>query len=238
MPTNAPFQYPQSSSESPQSRGGRELAQSLIAGGAVGLAGGALVWWMGTTVGLGLLIGLAGGALWWWGRPALERLSRGPVALDGVGVTVDLGVLGISGTFKAGGAAARKLAWDLHVELSTRVATQELPDDSGVIRVGMDSLYKLFAYTRTRLHEAGPPVASGARDLSAQDLAVLMLNGGLRNFLAVWHPRVPHEDNPAAQVQAEAAWEDASACRAELKSIQVELRELSQKLRALAIAPR
>ena len=43
---------------------------------------------------------------------------------------------------------AQNTAWKLCVEMGTRIATQKLGDDQGLLREAFNSLYKLFELTR------------------------------------------------------------------------------------------
>jgi hypothetical protein len=52
----------------------------------------------------------------------------------------------------------------------------------------LNSLYSLFGTTREILKEAGPDV--GASRHSVGGIAILVLNNGLRPFLARWHPQL------------------------------------------------
>src|SRR5690554_2120685 len=54
--------------------------------------------------------------------------------------------------------AESKAAWELYVELTTRIATQPLPDDRGLFREALSSLYSLYPTTREILRRAGPDV--------------------------------------------------------------------------------
>jgi len=75
----------------------------------------------------------------------------------------------------------RKAAWELYVELATRVASQALPPDQGVDKAAMASLYSLFGTTREILKRYGP----GTR--SVAPVAIAVLNDVLRPFLTRWH---------------------------------------------------
>ena len=44
--------------------------------------------------------------------------------------------------------ADRDAAWELYIELLTRITTQELPDDSGDEKSALDSIHKIFGLTR------------------------------------------------------------------------------------------
>jgi hypothetical protein len=53
---------------------------------------------------------------------------------------------------------ARQVAWRLFVETVTRVATQELEEEQGLIREALTSLYSLFAITRDLLKNSRPSI--------------------------------------------------------------------------------
>ncbi|MEW2398593.1 hypothetical protein [Streptomyces sp. NPDC046862] len=113
---------------------------------------------------------------------------------------------------------ARQVAWHLFVETATRVSTQPLASDEGLIREAMNSLYSLFATTRDILKGSRPSVAV-AGNQTVESLALAMLNQELRPFLSTWHPRLrgfetAHPDGP------ESAWPDNATCRAELRRVQ------------------
>ena len=77
--------------------------------------------------------------------------------------------------------AERKAAWELYVELRTRIATQELPLHSGDEGTALKSLHDLFGLTRTILVKYGPD----ARELGTVVMAAL--NEDLRPLTAYWH---------------------------------------------------
>jgi hypothetical protein len=77
--------------------------------------------------------------------------------------------------------ADRKAAWDLYVELLTRIATQYLPPDAGDEQTALKSVYELFSLTREVLKKHG----SGAGQFAK--LALPVLNQIVRPFTAKWH---------------------------------------------------
>lgn len=89
---------------------------------------------------------------------------------------------GIGGTEWEPDNTERKAAWSLLVELVTRVTIQPLETDQGLLREALTSLYSLFATTREILKQAGPDV--GASRQSVGGIAIIVLNRGLRPFLA------------------------------------------------------
>ncbi|MFD5511192.1 hypothetical protein ACFWIB_25940 [Streptomyces sp. NPDC127051] len=113
---------------------------------------------------------------------------------------------------------SRQVAWQMFVETVTRVSTQPLASDEGVVREALTSMYGLFATTRETLKTVRPsaPVPGGQ---TVEYLAITMLNRELRPFLSQWHPRLrefeqAHPDSP------ESDWSDNAACRAELQRVQ------------------
>ena len=127
---------------------------------------------------------------------------------------------------------ARQMAWHLFVETSTRVSTQPLAQDQGLLREALTSLYGLFATTRDTL-KAGRPSKAIPGGHTVEYLAITMLNRELRPFLSTWHPRLAayekeHPDDP------EAAWTDADQCRAALRIVQKHLHEYALGFARLA----
>lgn len=116
---------------------------------------------------------------------------------------------------------ARQAAWKFYIETVTRVSTQPLTDDEGLISEALTSLYGLFATTRETLKDSRPSVPVSG-DQTVEHLAVTMLNHELRPFLTKWHPRLSEfeKSNPDAP---ESAWPDSQRCRAELRTVQSNL---------------
>ena len=111
---------------------------------------------------------------------------RGPKSVQ---VGLNLYFLQISGTWEPN-EDERKAAWELHVELVTRIAVVPLGADDGLLREALSSLYTLFATTREILRKYGPDVAEPKPDgqYNFGVLALAMLNYALRPVLARWHP--------------------------------------------------
>lgn len=95
----------------------------------------------------------------------------------------------ISGTWEPD-EAERRAAWELYVELVTRVAVVQLGPAEGLLREALSSLREVFGITREILRRYGPAVApkTAEQEISFGYLAVGVLNGALRPLLAVWHP--------------------------------------------------
>lgn len=136
--------------------------------------------------------------------------------------------------------AERSAAWELYVELVTRVTVVELRPDEGLLREALSSLYSLFGTARDILRRYGPDIAprrTGGR-LSFGELSVTVLNGVLRPILARWHPaltayesRRPPEIDPVAW---ERAWERADELRQVLTEARDSLKQLSAVLAEVA----
>jgi hypothetical protein len=138
-----------------------------------------------------------------------------------VQVGLNLPFLQISGTWEPNDDE-RKAAWELYVELLTRISVVPLGPAEGLLREALSSLYSLVATTRQILRHYGPNVAEPKPNgqYSFGFLAVTMLNYGLRPMLARWHPVL--EDWEAirppdrSRGEHERAWEHASDLRAAL----------------------
>jgi len=116
-----------------------------------------------------------------------------------------------------------KAAWELYVELITRVATQPLDDEDGVEAAALESVYSLFGLVREIMRQSGPDAAA----FSA--LALALFNYRVRPFTAAWHrPSADGRlDDPAI----------AGRFRDELRELQRDLRAAADALADLAEVP-
>ena len=148
-------------------------------------------------------------------------------------VTVSL-PFGIGSASWEADSTERNAAWELYVELVTRVAVQSLDPKEGLVREAMNSLYSLFGSTREILRKAGPKV--GASHDSVGGIAITVLNNGLRPFLSKWHPLLLEwegtKDNNVSPQAHEKAWDQELIVRGELDALR---RELSQYADALGV---
>jgi len=111
-------------------------------------------------------------------------------------------------------------AWEMYVELLTRIATQPLPDDSGIETTALDSVYSLFGITREILRKYGKDSIGFAK------IAIIILNQVLRPFTARWH-----------KLSVEGAFQDpnqVSIFRSELQDLQVKLQNYMGMLAEIA----
>jgi hypothetical protein len=123
--------------------------------------------------------------------------------------------------------AMRIAAWALYVELTTRITTQALEADQGLLREALNSLYSLFASTRQILREAGSDVGTSLESVGG--IAIAVLNVGLRPFLTKWHPALSAwETQRPSQVgpkEHEKNWSEEPQLRNELNLLRENLQE-------------
>ncbi|MFH9068112.1 toll/interleukin-1 receptor domain-containing protein [Streptomyces alboflavus] len=173
-------------------------------------------------------------------RTVLSILGAGGTTL---GAAPDLGVPVPGGRREvapmAVSEAERMAAFDLQVELVSRIGVQQLPIDSGSLREALTSLHSLFAFTRDTLrrYSIGLQSSADAPD-SVQSLADRLLNEVLRPFTTDWHPRLLNwEAQRRPDVSAldhERAWDHAPALRAALDDLRRPLQDLASALAAIS----
>ncbi len=114
----------------------------------------------------------------------------------------------------------KEAAWDMYVELLTRITTQPLPDEHGSEISALESIHKLFDITRTILKSHG----RGCNEFAK--LAIIILNQIIRPFTSKWH-----------KLSQENAFDDPNHCstfRQELKTIQNNLLTYTKMLADIA----
>jgi len=165
--------------------------------------------------------------------PRLEKLS----------VELTLPFVGKIGGSWLPDDAERQAAWEMYVELATRVTVQPLAPGDGLLREAFSSYYSLFGTTRGILREHGPRVARPASggDLSFGYLALAVVNAVLRPLLARWHPELlayEQQRPPTVSVTAwERAWEHADVVRQELEGTRRVLLDYADLLATAADVP-
>jgi hypothetical protein len=75
----------------------------------------------------------------------------------------------------------RTAAWELYIELLTRITTQPLDPEHGDEKTALDSVYSLFAITRQVLKNTGRNCVEFTK------IAIIVLNQVVRPFTAKWH---------------------------------------------------
>lgn len=120
----------------------------------------------------------------------------------------------------------RTAAWEMYVELITRVTVVELGPDEGLLREALSSYYSLFATTREILKSCGPAVAQPTvhEHVSFGHISILILNKALRPLLAKWHPILEDHENRRPADISRLQWEQTWAHNTELRSAIDEVR--------------
>lgn len=113
----------------------------------------------------------------------------------------------------------KNAAWELYVELITRVSTQRLLPEEGDEAAALKSIHDLFGLTRETIKR------HGRYSINFTRIAVVVLNQKVRPFTAKWHRQM------LAGPLADA---DRQAFRAELADLQTDLRNYSKLLADLA----
>jgi hypothetical protein len=100
----------------------------------------------------------------------------------------------------------KNAAWEMYIELLTRITTQSLPDEHGDEKTALESIYNLFSLTREVIKRNGRHCIEFTR------IAIVILNQKIRPFTAKWH-----------KLSLEGAFDDDTQCkifRDELKELQ------------------
>lgn len=163
--------------------------------------------------------------------------------LTRVKVSLKLPYIGdIQGTWEPD-EAERDAAWEMYVELITRISVAELKPDEGLLREALSSLYSLFDTTRQILRKYGPRVAQpkGKERISFGYVAVAILNTVLRPVLAKWHPLLlDHEAKKSASLspsEHESRWERYEELRQVLNGVRTVLIQYAELMAEVAGVP-
>ena len=163
----------------------------------------------------------------------LTMPKKTPVSLKKVSVSLPFGIGSASWESDP---TERKAAWELYVELVTRIAVQSLQSDLGSTRESLTSLYSLFASTRQILRVAGPQI--GISKHSVGGIAIAVLNNGLRPFLSKWHPALQDwESKKESEVSVrehEKYWGQEPFLRKDLEDLRCELEKYANALADIA----
>ena len=111
-------------------------------------------------------------------------------------------------------------AWELYIELLTRIITQQLPGEHGDEAVALDSIYMLFGLTREVIKRRGRSCIEFSK------IAIVMLNQKIRPFTVKWHSEM-----------TAGAFDDRGKCKqfwTELTELQAVLRVYSKMLADMA----
>ncbi len=111
-------------------------------------------------------------------------------------------------------------AWDLYVEMLTRIVTQPLPPEAGDEQAALESVYSLAPATRDILRH------HGRASIQFSKVAVPVLNQIIRPFTTKWH-----RESLAGTFDQEA---NRMQFREELGRLQAELRNYNRMLAEIA----
>lgn len=116
--------------------------------------------------------------------------------------------------------ADKKAAWEMYIELLTRITIQHLPPNHGDEKTALESVYSLFKITRGILRQYGPESIEFAK------IAIVVLNQVIRPFTAEWHKK-----------SLAGAFSDPDECilfREHLSNLQIKLRNYTKLLSDIA----
>ena len=111
-------------------------------------------------------------------------------------------------------------AWELYVELLTRITTQPLADHEGDEETALKSIHAIFALTREIIRR------NGRGCIEFTKIAIVVLNQVIRPFTAKWH-----------RLSLAGAFSDREKClefRAELEVLQQRLTDYTGMLADVA----
>ena len=114
----------------------------------------------------------------------------------------------------------KEAAWEMYVEMITRIVTQPLESEHGDEKTALSSIFSLFPSTREILRSRGRKAQGFTK------IAVIVLNQIVRPFTAKWH-----------KLSLEGAFDDPKWCRefrSELEELQAALRRYAALLADLA----
>lgn len=114
----------------------------------------------------------------------------------------------------------RDAAWEMYVELLTRITTQALPTEYGDEQAALDSVYSLFGISREIIKQHTRHANEFAK------IAIVVLNQVVRPFTAKWH-----------KLAINGAFKDPVQCeifRNELILLQSDLRKYTALLGSMA----
>ncbi len=111
-------------------------------------------------------------------------------------------------------------AWELYIELLTRITTQPLPKAHGDEAAALESVHNLFELTRNVIK------SHGRHCIEFTKIAIVILNQKVRPFTAKWHKLMLEDKFKASQHR--------TRFRAELEELQKVLRIYTQMLAEMA----
>lgn len=114
--------------------------------------------------------------------------------------------------------ADKDAAWELYIELITRITTQDLGDNDGDEQEALNSIYKIFGLTREIIKKYK------LECMEFTKIAIVILNQVIRPFTAKWSNKIKNNFNQDRK----------NEFREELKILQKELLVYTQMLGDMA----
>lgn len=114
----------------------------------------------------------------------------------------------------------KEAAWEMYIELLTRITTQSLAAEDGDEKAALDSIYSLFPITREIIKR------KGRHCIEFTKIAIVVLNQIVRPFTAKWHKK-----------SIDGTFSDSKTCqefRQELSALQQILVRYTQMLASMA----
>ena len=111
-------------------------------------------------------------------------------------------------------------AWELYIEMLTRIVTQPLPSEAGDEQTALESVYSLFPTTREILRRRGRGTIQFSK------VAIPVLNQVVRPFTVKWH-----KESLAGAFREESKRKEF---REELETLQEDLRNYNRMLAMIA----
>ena len=149
------------------------------------------------------------------------------------------GFAGIKGTWEPN-KKEKEAAWELYVELITRITVVPLKNEEGVLREALNSIYSIVQTTRDILRKYGPSIARPRKknEYSFGILSIIILNYQLRPLLSKWHPKLQEYESKRNKntsiKEHEDKWKLNSELRKELDETRKILIEYSKHLAKVA----
>ncbi|MBA0053719.1 toll/interleukin-1 receptor domain-containing protein [Streptomyces sp. AJS327] len=132
------------------------------------------------------------------------------------------------------GPLERSAAFDLQVELVTRVGVQPLAEGAGSLREALSSLHTLFTAARDALHRVADEITIPVHLAS---IVAHLLNLRLRPFLTRWHTALQQHEAArpptVSVIDHEREWPRSDEMRAELLALRGPLTDAATDLAAI-----
>jgi hypothetical protein len=137
----------------------------------------------------------------------------------------------------------RNAAWDMYVEIVTRIPVAFVAPGEGSLHVSLSSTYKIFEATREILRKYGPAVARPRAEgqYSFGCLSIKVLDVILRPFLLKWYPLLTEYERTRQTTESsynhERKWERYQELSQELSRIREALLQYAELLARASEVP-